>query len=181
MSTAITEAIVARARAQGWPDGLAERALAVKTPSRQLEQWLLAEAGENFLFQIERTVAVFERLATGPYRGRELTFHDEESFQQLWANGPEKVGDWEVTVERSPDALAQFRLQPGACINVIEAEGEVVACTVWSSANCLIGGKPVSIHYARVCASAPTGGGRGWAIWCGACHRERCSARRLGR
>ena len=99
-------------------------------------------------------MAVFpfsERLASRrPYpRGRELTFHDEESFQQLWANGPEKVGDWEVTVERSPDALAQFRLQPGACINVIEAEGEVVACTVWSSANCLVGGKPVSIHYAQ--------------------------------
>jgi hypothetical protein len=149
MSAAVDQTIVARAKAQGWPDGLAERALAVKTPSAHLEQWLQAPADANFLFQIERTVAVFERLASGPYRGRELTFRDEEAFRDLWANAPEKVGDWEVTIERSPDALAQFRLQPGASISVIEAEGDLVACTVWSPANCLIGGKPVSIHYAQ--------------------------------
>ncbi|HVN00213.1 MAG TPA: hypothetical protein VMT68_08365 [Caulobacteraceae bacterium] len=148
MSEAAAE-IVARAKARGWPDGLAERALAVKTPSRQLEGWLQAAATENHLFQVERTVEVFERLANGPYRARELTFRDEEAFQDLWANGPEKVGDWEVTIERSPDALAQFRLQPGASISVIEHEGELVACTVWSPVNCLIGGKPVSVHYAQ--------------------------------
>jgi hypothetical protein len=148
MSVTITE-VVARAKARGWPDGLAERALAVKTPSGLIEQWLAATASENFLFQIERTVAASERLASGPYRGRELTFRDVEGFEQLWANGPEKVGDWEVTVERSPNALAQFELQPGASISVIEAEGELVACTVWSQANCMIGGKPASIHYAQ--------------------------------
>ncbi len=149
MSAALAETVVARAKAQGWPDGLAERALAVKTPSRQLEAWLQSPVDANFLFQIERTVEVSERLAKGPYRGRELTFRDEESFQQLWANAPEKAGDWEVTIERAPDALAQFRLQPGASISVIEADGDLVACTVWSPANCMIGGKPVSIHYAQ--------------------------------
>lgn len=149
MSNAITEAMVARAKAQGWPDGLAERALAVHTPARQLEQWLQVKASENHLFQVERTVAVFERLASGPYRARELTYRDEEAFQQLWANGPEKAGDWDVTIERSPNALAQFRLQPGASISVIEADGELVACTVWAPANCMIGGKPISIHYAQ--------------------------------
>ncbi|HLY78864.1 MAG TPA: hypothetical protein VKQ70_05790, partial [Caulobacteraceae bacterium] len=106
-------------------------------------------ASENHLFQVERMIEVFERLATGPYRGRELTFRDAEAFQHLWANGPEKAGDWEVTIERSPNPLAQFELQPGASISVIEAEGELVACTVWSPANCLIGGKPTSIHYAQ--------------------------------
>lgn len=149
MSLAIADTMVARAKAQGWPDGLAERALAVKTPSRQLEQWLQAPADSNTLFQIERTVEVFERLASGPYRARELTSRDEEAFQELWANAPEKAGDWLVTIERSPDALAQFRLQPGASISVIEAGGELVACTIWSPANCLIDGKPVCIHYAQ--------------------------------
>ena len=149
MSAAVAETIVARAKAQGWPDGLAERALAVGTPTFQLEQWLQAPAEANLLFQVERIVEVFERLANGPYRARELTFRDTEAFQDLWANGPERVGDWEVTVERSPNPLAQFQLQPGASISVIEAEGELVACTVWSPANCLIGGKPVSIHYAQ--------------------------------
>lgn len=140
---------IARAKAQGWPEGLVERALAVKTPSYQLAHWLQSPANPDHLFQVERTVEVFERLANGPYRARELTFRDEEAFRDLWANGPEKAGDWLVTIERSPNALAQFRLQPGASISVIEADGELVACTVWSPANCLIGGKPVSIHYAQ--------------------------------
>ncbi len=149
MSEAVDDTIVARARAQGWPDGLVERALAVRTPADQLDQWLRASASEAFLFQIERIVEVFERLASGPYRARELTFRDQEAFRDLWANGPEKIGDWLVTIERAPDPLAQFRLQPGASISVIEVDGELVACTVWSPANCMIGGKPVSIHYAQ--------------------------------
>lgn len=143
------EALIARAQARGWPAGLAERALAVRTPRAHLEGWLAAPADANGLFQIERTIEVFERLAGGPYRARELTARDEEAFEALWADAPEKVGDWEVTVERSPDALAQFRLQPGASISVVEAEGELVACTAWSPANCLVGGKPCSIHYAQ--------------------------------
>jgi hypothetical protein len=143
-----SDTLTARAKAQGWPDGLIERALAVKTPSGQLEQWLSAPANPNHLFQLDRIVGVFERLATGPYRGREVTERDWEAFGELWANAPEKVGDWQVTVERSPNSLAQFQLQPDTSISVIEDAGELVACTAWSSANCLIGGKPASIHYA---------------------------------
>ncbi|HZC17572.1 MAG TPA: hypothetical protein VE309_12490 [Caulobacteraceae bacterium] len=143
------ETLEARAKAQGWPDGLVERAQAVKTPSFQLQQWLRVPVTPNFLFQIDRIIAVFEKLANGPYRARELTFHDQESFSDLWANAPEKVGDWEVTVERSPNALAQFRLQPDCSISVIEVAGELVACTVWAPANCMIAGQPASIHYAQ--------------------------------
>jgi hypothetical protein len=142
------ETLSARAKAQGWPDGLIERAVAVKTPGYQLDQWLAARANPNFLFQVDRIVGVFERLAKGPYRARELTERDHEAFSDLWANAPEKVGDWQVTVERSPNALAQFRLQPDATISVVEDAGELVACTVWASVNCLVGGKPATIHYA---------------------------------
>lgn len=143
------QSIIEQARAQGWPEGLAARALAVKTPNGLLEQWLRAKVAGDFLFHVERDVEHFERLANGPYRARELTGRDVEGFANLWANGPEKAGDWLVTIERSPDATAQFRLQPGASISVVEAEGEIVACTVWAPANCLIGGQPVSIHYAQ--------------------------------
>ena len=146
---AAIETLTARAKECGWPDGLIERAQAVKTPVFQLEQWLKTPVNPNFLFQIARIVEVFEKLASGPYRARELTFRDEESFSDLWANAPEKVGDWEVTVERSPNALAQYRLQPGCSISIIEVAGELVACTVWAPANCMIGGKPASIHYAQ--------------------------------
>ncbi|HEX4196068.1 MAG TPA: hypothetical protein VHZ26_01365 [Caulobacteraceae bacterium] len=156
---AAVETLEARAKAQGWPDGLVERAQAVKTPSQQLQQWLQTPATPNHLFQIERIVEVFERLANGPYRARELTYRDQESFSDLWANAPEKVGDWEVTVERSPNPLAQFRLQPGCSISVIEVAGELVACTAWAPANCMIAGQPVSIHYAQ--ALRVRGGRRG--------------------
>jgi hypothetical protein len=138
-----------QAQAKGWPDGLLERALAIRTPSYQLEGWLRAEPSPTFLFDIEKTIAVFERLASGPYRGRELTYWDGEAFSDLWANAPEPVGDWSVTVERAPNPIAQFSLQPGATISVIEREHRLVACTVWAQANCLIAGKPVSVHYAQ--------------------------------
>jgi hypothetical protein len=145
---AAIETLTARAKAQGWPAGLIERAKAVKTPSHQLDQWLKEPVNPNFLFQVERIVGVFERLAKGPYRARELTVRDQEAFGDLWANAPEKVGDWQVTVERSPNSIAQFRLHTDASISVIEDAGELVACTVWASVNCLIGGEPASIHYA---------------------------------
>jgi hypothetical protein len=146
---AASKTLTARAKAQGWPDGLVERAQAVTTPSFMLDQWLSRPARPNDLFQIERNIEVFERLAKGPYRARELNSRDIESFSDLWANAPEKVGDWEVTVERSPNPVAQFRLQPGCTISVIEDAGELVACTVWTPANCMIGGAPASIHYAQ--------------------------------
>src|SRR5271170_4588176 len=58
-----SDTLTARAKAQGWPDGLIERAVAVKTPSGTIEQWLSAPAKPDFLFQIDRIVGVFERLA----------------------------------------------------------------------------------------------------------------------
>jgi hypothetical protein len=102
-----------------------------------------------FIEQVERTVAMLERLSQGPYRARELTVWDEDVFKGLWADAPEKADDWEVFIERSPNAFAQFELQPAASITAVEADGDLVACTVWSPANCMVGGKRVSIHYAQ--------------------------------
>jgi hypothetical protein len=143
------EALTAAAKAKGWPDGLVERAVAVSTPRAWLNGWLQAPASETMLFHIDRSIGVFERLRDGPYRARELTEHDVDAFGDLWAHGPEKVGDWEVTIERGPDPLAQFRLQPGASISVIENDGQLLACTVWASFNTLIEGKPASVHFAQ--------------------------------
>ena len=139
---------VEQAKAHGWPDGLIERALAAKTPSQWLERWLQTPVTLDFMFHIDRSIGVIERLAKGPYRGRELTERDEEAFGDLWAHAPEKVGDWEVMVERSPYSIAQFCLQPDASVSVIEDAGDLVACTAWASVNCLIGGQPRCIHYA---------------------------------
>jgi hypothetical protein len=149
MAAIDVDALIARAREQGWPDGLMARALAVRTPRFQLSEWLNIKADPNDLFQFERIVEVFEKLAAGPYRAREANFRDLEAFEDLWANSEEKVGDAFVTVQRGPDSFAQFRLQPDASISVIEAEGELLASMVWAPFNCLVAGEPVCIHFAQ--------------------------------
>jgi hypothetical protein len=139
-----------RAMAKGWPEGLLDRMRAVKTPSWQLEQWVGMEPQKPDLFfaDLERHTAVFERLGDAKLRAREVTYRDEESFSALWAASPEMIGDWEIRVERGPDALAQFRLQDDTSVTVLEDDGEIVACTAWSTTNVLVAGRPVSIHWA---------------------------------
>ncbi|MDZ4052437.1 MAG: hypothetical protein U1E24_04115 [Phenylobacterium sp.] len=146
-----------RARERRWPDGLLARVIAVNTPRWVIEKWLAGSAADEVLLaDIERQVGIFEKLADGTLRAREITPHDEAGFTALWALAPEWIGDWEVTVERGPDALAQFMLHEDPGVNIIEDCGEVVASMAWSSANVVIGGVPTSIHYAmglRVAAS----------------------------
>lgn len=145
----MTTDLVLRAREQGWPDGLMARAQAVRTPGWMLEGWLAASAPQEVLLaDVERQVAVFEKLAAGTLRAREITHRDEESFSALWASAPERIGDWEITVERSPNALAQFQLHEDPSITVIEDHGEIVACIAWCSANLLVADEPRSIHFA---------------------------------
>ena len=55
-----------------------------------------------------------ERLIGGTLRVREATWKDDEAIADLYANSPENVGEWELTVERSPYPFAQFRLQENA-------------------------------------------------------------------
>ena len=61
--------------------------LAVRTPVRQLEQWLQAKASENHLFQVERTIEVFERLA------KQMTSPaDYRAYRELAADERRKAG-----------------------------------------------------------------------------------------
>ncbi|MFC3077472.1 hypothetical protein ACFODL_05155 [Phenylobacterium terrae] len=139
----------ARAREGGWPEGLLARAAAVHTPTWLMDMWLASPAPKELLFaDVERQVAVFEKLANSTLRAREITPRDEEAFSRLWATAPEKIGDWEIIVERAPNALAQFQLHEDPRVTIIEDRGEVVACTAWSSANLTVGGAKISIHYA---------------------------------
>src|SRR6185437_634362 len=51
-----------RARAKGWPDGLIERAIAINAPGYQLENWLSADPSPTFLFNVQKTIELWERL-----------------------------------------------------------------------------------------------------------------------
>jgi hypothetical protein len=143
----VSEDWIRRAREREWPSGLIERAIKLRTPREQVEWWLSLE--KPSLNNIERELNVFERLAGGRLKARELSGRDLESFAELWSNAPETIGDWEIIVERGPDPIAQFRLQDDATITVLEEDGILVACTAWTAANTIVGGEPGLIIYAH--------------------------------
>lgn len=140
--------LAVRAKAKGWPDGLLDRAIKLNTSRNQLDFWLSPQ-GPSKTFDIERLFEVLERLRDGPLRAREVTSYDHDAFSHLWANASEAIGEWEITVERGPNAFAQFQLQGDASVTVLDEAGELVACTVWASTNLMVGGKPTSIHFAQ--------------------------------
>ena len=135
-----------RAREKGISDALLMRIRAVYRPGEI--EWLLGPDGLP-LSRLEHDVDVRERTMNGPFRVREMNGRDGEAFAELWAHSPEKIGDWSVKVERSPNSLAQFVLHEDCSITVLEERGSLYACTAWSRRNVLLQGKMVPIHVAH--------------------------------
>jgi len=137
--------LLAAAREKGWPEGLAERALRLRVPRRDLQWWL------DHATDIQR-VAVFidwrEQLQSGTLRSREASWSDDEAVADLYANSPEQIGEWEVTVERSPYPFAQFLLQENVNMQVLEDRGVILAAAAHSARNTLIGGQQLTCHIA---------------------------------
>lgn len=133
------------AREKGWPEGLLERALEAGIPVWSLRGWLHWQPPEA----IERRIQWHERLTFGPLRGREATLADNDAFCELWANAPERVGDFEVTSLRGPFAFAQFRLQENVNLFVIAEGNRLLASCGFSRRNVLIGGRRVSVRYGQ--------------------------------
>ena len=133
-----------RAQEKGWPEDLLARLRKVSN-ANEIEWMLTSGVVEN----LKRELDVRERTANGPFRIREMNARDAPAFSELWAHSPEKIGDWTVTVERSPNALAQFMLHEDCSITVLEEQGALFACTAWSRRNVLVGAKPVSITVAH--------------------------------
>lgn len=134
------------ARKKGWPEEIVERALRLSVSRYSVEWWLTHDRPtvEEFEKFLERRAL----LMFGTMRVREATWADDEALADLYANSPEEIGDWEVTVERSPYPFAQFRLQEHASITVLEDRGIILAATADSSRNTLVGGKRTTVHIA---------------------------------
>jgi GNAT superfamily N-acetyltransferase len=98
---------------------------------------------------IERRVAWWERIARGTIRWRQLTVRDNEDFCELWANSPEDIGDWQVTVERGPNGCAQFELQERPVLNALFDGLTMVACVSFSLRETVVAGKPLWIRYGQ--------------------------------
>jgi hypothetical protein len=137
---------VARAKEKGISDALFARMRAVYRRSEL--DWLLNPNGPP-LAALEREVDVRERTMNGPFHVREANVRDDEALSELWAHSPEKIGDWSVVVERSPNAFAQFRLHEECSLTVLEHRGSLHACTAWSRRKVLVQGKPILIHVAH--------------------------------
>jgi hypothetical protein len=144
--TEVTDDLRASAREAGWPEGLLERAAELRVPRHMMEWWIKHE--RETIHHVQQYLGGREQLMFGTMRARHATWNDSEGLADLYANSPEEIGDWEITVERSPNAVAQFRLQEHVSISVLEDRGVILAATADSGRNTVVGGKRTSVHIA---------------------------------
>ncbi|MEX2225126.1 MAG: hypothetical protein WEB52_01605 [Dehalococcoidia bacterium] len=141
----IPEDLRSQWRDKGFPEDLLDRAAAVRIPHHDLArhvQWASAEQATLYVGWMEHT-------ANGAMRWRQAVFSDNDEFIDLWANAPEQIGDWDVTVERGPNAFAQFSLQERVVLPVLFDRGVMVACVSWSLRNTIVGGRKLGVRYGQ--------------------------------
>jgi hypothetical protein len=98
---------------------------------------------------IERRIGWWGQIAKGNIRWRQLTVRDNEDFCELWANSPEDIGEWQVTVERGPNGFAQFEMQERPLLNALYDGLTMVACVSFALRETIVGGKPLWIRYGQ--------------------------------
>ncbi len=140
----IPDELVRAARDKRWPDGLLERALRLRVSRGDVQYWLDNGVAERFA----KYLGDRERVMFGTLRVREATWMDDEAVADLYAHSPEEIGEWEVTVERSPYPFAQFRLQENANVQIVEDRGIVLGAAAHSGRNTIVDGKRVTCHIA---------------------------------
>ncbi|HWN56774.1 MAG TPA: hypothetical protein VNO74_01665, partial [Methylomirabilota bacterium] len=95
---------------------MTQRVAALRVPIAELNSW--GWSGLS-LEQTAAQLAWHERLTSGDLRGRDAAYTDNDAFSDLWADSPEEIGEWEITVERGPDAFAQSKLQENVHLPVL--------------------------------------------------------------
>ena len=141
--------LLARARSLDISDGQLVRLLAWNAPRERIEE------------EIDWT----DRLQNGSMRFRQLTIADDAAFRRLWANAPETIGEWDVTVERGEDAFAQFELQERPVLNGLFDGATMVACVSFSIRRTLVGGQSIVVHYGQAMRVDKARRGHQYAHW----------------
>lgn len=134
-----------RAERKGWPDGLLERMLALRWPAWKVELYLSAD-GFPTVEMLDGEVRDRERLSTG-LCVREATWEDDERLSDLFANSTERLGDWNVVVERSPNPYAQQRLQENWHVKVLDDRGVALAANMQAGRSSYVNGQAVSVSW----------------------------------
>ena len=142
----ISEALARIAKERGWPPEIARRVAEMRVPIAELNSWGWTGLSPE---QTAAQLKWYERLTSGDLRGREAAYTDNEAFSDLWADSPEEIGEWEITVERGPDAFAQFKLQENVHLPVLALGHQLIACCGFSRRNVLIAGRRVSVVYGQ--------------------------------
>jgi hypothetical protein len=143
-SSVLPEELLQAALERGYAQEILDRARELRISKGIVEWWVKHESPE----EARKHLAAREKLMFGTMRARLATWNDDEALADLYANSPEAIGEWEVTVERSPYPFAQFRLQEHVAISVLEDRGVILAATADSSRNALVGGKRTGVHIA---------------------------------
>jgi hypothetical protein len=140
------DAIARIANERGWPPEIARRLVELRVPLSELNSWTWFGLTPE---QAKAQLGWHERLTSGDLRGRDATYADNEAFSELWSESPEEIGEWEITVERGPDAFAQFKLQENVHIPVLAIGPRLIACCAFARRQVLIGGLRVSVVYGQ--------------------------------
>jgi len=90
-----------------------------------------------------------DKLLNGNIRFRQITVTDDDAFRELWANSPEQIGEWDVTVERGANAFAQFELQERPVLNALFDGPLMVACVSFSLRRTVVAGRWITVRYGQ--------------------------------
>ncbi len=138
----VVEELERRARDLGWDEGLVRRALGLRVGPANVAFWQDQERLTND--RVLQQLDAIERLRSGTLMAREAMPDDDEALAELYANAPERFGDWEITTERRPNPFAQFRLQERVTLRVLEDRGAILAASAESRRNTIVGGRKIS-------------------------------------
>jgi len=128
------------------PPELLERARGAGVREAFLERMLFWDAPPE---RIEQEVRWTELLREGVIRARQVHAGDNDAFCELWANSPEAIGDWDVTIERGPDGFAQFELQERPVLNALFDRQQMVACVSFSNRVTVAAARRISVRYGQ--------------------------------
>jgi hypothetical protein len=136
--------LAARAKERGWPDDLLPRMMALRFPLWKIGEGLNSEFPTVDMMVSQ--VADRERLANGLVV-RLATWEDDERLIELFANSLERLGEWDVTVERGPNPFAQQRMQENAQVKMVVDRGVALAVSVQTGCSSYVNGEQLSIGW----------------------------------
>ena len=130
---------------RGWPSDLLPRMRGIGWPTWKI-QLSLDSQGWPTVEMLQSQVEAIERLNSG-LQIRDMTWEDDERLSDLFANSTERLGDWDVTVHRSPNPCAQQRLQDRWYLKLIVEDHLAIASSAYSGRSSIVAGQKISVGW----------------------------------